>query len=157
MTKPTEDSGIKIISRNRRAHQKFTILESLEAGLMLYGYEVKSLRQGRISIDESFVDSDKGEMFLNNAHIPPYEHISHIDYNPTRKRKLLLHRKEIDRLFSRMQTERVSLIPLELYFKKGMAKVSIGLGKGKKTEDRREELKKRDTDRDIRRNLGGRR
>lgn len=149
--KKENDSEIKIITKNRKAHQRFSILESFEAGLALHGHEVKSLRQGKASIEESLIRIDGGEIFLFNAHIPQYSHLTHVEYHPTRTRKLLMHRREIDRLFGQVQTKGLTLIPLEIYFKRGKAKVAVGLAKGKKTEDRREEIKKRDVERDIRR------
>lgn len=149
----TEKEGIKVVARNRKAHHRFSILESFEAGIALFGHEVKSLRQGRANIEDGLVRADGGELFLFNVHIPPYSHLSHVEYEPARTRKLLMHRREIDRLASQVQTKGLTLIPLELYFKQGLAKVSVGLAKGKKTEDRREELKKRDTEREIRRSV----
>ena len=148
--KKEKEDSIKVVARNRRAHQRFTILEALEAGIVLLGHEVKSLRQGKASIEESLVRIDKNEIFLFNTHIPPYAHLSHVLYNPARTRKLLLHRKEIDRLGREVQTQGMTLVPLEIYFKEGKAKVSVGLAKGKKTADRREEIKKREADRAIR-------
>ena len=144
---------IKIVTRNRKVHQRFSILESLEAGISLYGHEVKSLRSGKASIEEGLVRLEKGEIFLFNVHIPPYPHLSHVNYLPTRTRKLLMHSKEIERLNSQVQSKGLTLVPLELYFKKGLAKVSIGLAKGKKGRDRREEMKKRETERTIKRNF----
>ena len=102
-------------------------------------------------MDEGLVRVDKGEAYLFNVHIPPYEHLSHVEYNPTRSRKLLLHRQEIDKIEDQVKTKGLALVPLELYFKKGIAKVAVGLAKGKLDSDRREEIKKRDTDREIRR------
>ncbi len=142
-------SDIKIISQNRKSKQRFFILESFEAGVVLHGYEVKSLREGKVSLDEGLVRLDKGEMFLFNVHIPPYKHLTNIEYEPTRTRKLLLHRKEIDKISSQVQMKGLTLIPLEIYFKGGVVKVSVGLAKGKKDEDRREEIKKRDVEREI--------
>lgn len=136
---------------------KFSILESFEAGIVLYGYEVKSLRAGRVSIEEAVVRAENGEMFLYNVHIPPYSHLSHVDYKPTRTRKLLMHRKEIEHLAGQTQSKNLTLVPLELYFKKGIAKVCVALAKGKKMADRREEIKKRETDREIRRSFTSRR
>lgn len=144
-------SGVKIVTQNRKAKQKFSILESYEAGMVLHGYEVKSLRSGKISLDEGLVRIDKGEIFLFNVHIPPYEHLSHVDYEPTRTRKLLMHKKEIEKLLNQVVTKGLALVPLEVYFKNGIAKVSVGLAKGKRVEDRREEIKKRDVEREIRR------
>ena len=149
--KKEKDPEIKIITRNRKAHQKFSILESFEAGISLYGHEVKSLRQGKASIEEGLVRIDRGEIFLFNVHIPPYSHLRDIEYQPTRTRKLLMHKKEIEKLYGQVQKKGLTLVPLEIYFKRGKAKLALGLAKGKKTEDRREELKKRDVERDIRR------
>lgn len=158
MSKTTHpENELKIVARNRRAHQRFSILESFEAGISLCGHEVKSLRNSKVSIEEGYVRTENGEIFLENVHIPPYSGLSHIEYNPTRKRKLLMHRKEIDRLSSEVQTKRLALIPLEIYFKRGIAKVSVGLSKGKKTVDRREEIKKREVERTIRRGFSTRR
>lgn len=132
---------------------RFAVLEAFESGIVLAGYEVKSLREGKVSLEEGLVRIDKGEAFLMNVHIPPYRHLSQIEYNPTRTRKLLLHRAQIDKIANEAQTKGLALVPLELYFKNGMAKVTVGLAKGKKDEDRREEIKKRDVERDIRRAL----
>ena len=133
---------------------RFTILEAFEAGISLFGHEVKSLRGGKASIEEGLVRIDRGEIFLMNVHIPPYAHLSHVEYQPTRSRKLLMHRSEIDRLDSQAQAKGLTLIPLELYFKNGKVKVTVGLAKGKKTADRREEIKKRESEREIRRVRG---
>src|SRR4051794_32918742 len=122
----TEKEGVKIVARNRKAHYRFSILESFEAGISLYGHEVKSLRQGRANIEEGLVRAGRGGLFLFNVHIPPYSHLSHVVYEPTRTRKLLMHRREIDRLEAEVQTKGMTLIPLELYFKQGLAKVSVG-------------------------------
>ncbi|MBI2118873.1 MAG: SsrA-binding protein SmpB [Elusimicrobia bacterium] len=146
-----KENSIKTISRNRRAHLRFTILESLEAGIVLHGYEVKSLREGKAQIEDGLVRIQNGEIFLMNAHIAPYAHLAHADYNPTRTRKLLLHKTEINRLYNKMQLKDFTLVPLEVYFKNGKAKLAIGLAKGKKREDRREEIKKREVEREIRR------
>lgn len=150
-SKNPRSSEIKILTRNRKAHQKYSILESFEAGIALHGHEVKSLRQSRVSIEEGLVKIDRGEIFLFNVHIPPYSHLSNVEYHPTRTRKLLMHRSEIDRLEGMVQAKGMTLIPLEFYFKRGMAKVSVGLVKGKKIGDRREEIKKRESEREIRR------
>lgn len=147
-----KEDNIKTISRNRRARQRFTILESLEAGIVLYGYEVKSLREGKAQIEDGLVRIHNGEIFLMNAHIAPYAHLAHAEYNPTRTRKLLLHKIEINRLFNKIQLKELTLVPLEVYFKNGKVKLAIGLVKGKKREDMREEIKKREVERDIRRN-----
>ena len=149
--KKEKEPEIKIIAKNRKAHQRFFVVEAFEAGVSLFGHEVKSLREGKASLDEGLVRIDRGEIFLMNVHIPPYSHLTHVDYVPTRTRKLLMHRKEIDRLSGQVQAKGLTMVPLELYLKKGKVKLGLGLVKGKKTEDRREELKKRDVERDIRR------
>jgi SsrA-binding protein len=148
--------GTKTIVTNRKAFHRFTVIESLEAGLVLQGHEVKSLRQGQASLEEGIIRIDRGEIFLLNVHIPPYAHLSHVHYDPTRTRKLLLHRSEINRLSGQTQLKGLTLIPLELYFKDGKAKVLVALAKGKKLQDRREEIKKRDADRMIRRGFAPR-
>lgn len=142
---------LKIVSTNRRARHRFIILESYEAGISLFGHEVKSLRLGRASLDEGTVRIENGEIFLLNVHISPYAHLAHIPYEPARSRKLLMHKKEIERLYGEVKTKNVALIPLEIYFKNGIAKVSVGVVKTKKREDRREELQKKAVERDIRR------
>jgi SsrA-binding protein len=149
--KKEKDPEVKVITRNRKVHQRFSVLEAFEAGISLFGHEVKSLRTGKASIEESVVRLDRGEIFLFNAHIPPYSHLSHVEYVPTRSRKLLMHRREIDRLEGQVRTKGLTLVPLELYFKRGVAKVSVGLAKGKKASDRRQEIKKREAEREIRR------
>lgn len=151
-----EKPHIQTVATNRRAHVRFIILKSYEAGISLFGHEVKSLRNGRASIEEGVIRIENGEMFLLNVHIPPYVHLSHIAYEPTRTRKLLMHKKEIEHLFGQVKTKGVGLIPLELYFKNGIAKVSVGVVKSKKMADRREELKKRALDREIRRKFSQR-
>lgn len=155
MSKPSSSSAseIKVVATNRKARQRFFVLESFEAGISLYGHEVKSLRFGKVSIEESFAQISNHEIFLLNTHIPPYSHLSHIEYEPTRTRKLLMHKREINRISTETQAKGLTLVPLEIYFKNGVAKVAIGLAKGKKTVDRREEIKKREVERAIRRNL----
>ena len=150
MPKPA-DPSIKSISKNRKAHMRFAVLEAFEAGIVLAGCEVKSLREGKVSLEEGLVRIDKGEAYLMNVHIPPYKHLSNVEYNPTRTRKLLLHRQQIDKISAEAQAKGLALVPLELYFKNGRAKVTVGLAKGKRQEDRREEIKKRDVEREMRR------
>ncbi len=149
-SKEKKEDAIQVVARNRKAHMKFAILEKLEAGISLFGHEVKSLREGKSSIEEGLVRIDKREAFLFNVYIPPYAYLSYVDYSPTRSRKLLLHRKEIERLESQVQVQKLALVPLEIYFKNGIAKVLIGLGKGKKVADRRDDIKKRDAEREMR-------
>lgn len=151
--KQEKEPVLKSIARNRKVHQRFSILEAFEAGIALLGHEVKSLRQGQCSIEEGFVRIENGQMALWNVHIPPYSHLTHGEYQPTRTRKLLMHRREIAKLSGQVQAKGLALVPLELYFKKGKAKLAVGLAKSKRSEDRREEIKKREVDRDIRRKL----
>lgn len=148
-----KEPEVKIVARNRRAHQRFFVLESLEAGMSLQGHEVKSLRQGKAVIEDGLVRLDNHQAYLFNVHIPPYPFMAHVDYDPVRSRRLLLHRQQIERLSSQVQLKGLTLVPLELYFKRGIAKVSVGLCKGKKTGDQREVIKKREAERDIRRNV----
>ena len=138
-----------MLIQNKKAHFDYEILEQFSAGLELFGHEVKSLRGGKASIEEGLVRIDRGEIFLFNVHIPPYEHLSHLEYNPTRSRKLLMHRSEIERLGAQVQVKGLTLIPLELYFKGGKAKVRLGLCTGKTHEDRRQTIKERETKREM--------
>ena len=148
------DSSERLVAQNRRASHDYFILETYEAGIVLTGTEVKSLRTGHASLSEAYATVENDEAFVIQLHIPPYAHLSHVDYQPTRSRKLLMHRSEIDRLDSQAQAKGLTLIPLEIYFKNGIVKVTVGLAKGKKTADRREEIKKRESDREIRRVRG---
>ena len=141
-------NGLKIISNNRKAKFNYFFKEFYEAGIVLFGSEVKSLRSGKCNISESYALDDKGEMFLVNSHIPSYKESSYNDHNPTRNRKLLLNKKEINKLLGRINREGFTLIPTKLYFKKGKAKVEIAVAKGKKQFDKRHVKKKRDWDRE---------
>jgi len=143
----------KIISTNRRALHDYEILETYESGIVLVGSEVKSLREGRVALKNGFGCIEGEEAFLYNVHISPYEKSSTKDYDPERKRKLLLHKHEIKRLMGRVQQRGLTLVPLEMYFKDGNAKVSLGLARGKKTYDKRETLKRREAEREIRRSM----
>lgn len=144
----------KIITTNRKAFHNYEILERLEAGIELKGYEVKSLRQGKSSLGDSFVGFSDNQAYLENAYIPPYVNQStHIqDYNPNRKRKLLLHQKQIINFFNKVMQKGLAVVPLEMYFStKGVVKVEIALAKGKKLFDKRATIKKRDLDREMER------
>jgi SsrA-binding protein len=150
---------MKIVADNRRAHFKYSILETFDGGLALTGPEVKSLRNGDVSMGDGFGRMDGGEAWLWNVHIAPYKMGSlHVTQEPTRKRKILLHRDEIRRITGKLATKGLTLIPLQIYFSdSGYAKVKLGLAKGKNIGDKREDLKKKATDRDIRREHSGRR
>lgn len=152
--KKEKEPTIQTISKNRRAHMRFSIVEAFEAGVALKGHEVKSLRQGKINLEDGLVRIENGEMHLFNVHISPYSHYSYNDIDPVRSRKMLMHRREIDKLYGEVQRQGMTLIPLEMYFKNGRVKVTVGLAKGKKTGDRREEIKKREADREIHRYKG---
>ena len=140
--------GLKIISHNRKAHFNYSFKEFFEAGIVLSGSEVKSLRSGKVNIAESYAFDNHGEIFLVNSHIPSYKESSYNDHNPIRNRKLLLNKKEINKLIGRINREGFTLIPTKIYFKKGKAKVEIAVAKGKKEYDKRQVIKKRDWNRD---------
>jgi len=141
-------SGLKIISNNRKAKFNYFFTEFLEAGIVLYGSEVKSLRDGRANISESYAFDNKGEIYLVNAHIPSYKESSYNDHLPNRNRKLLLNKKEINKLIGRVHRDGYTLIPTKLYFKRGKAKVEIAVAKGKKQYDKRQVKKRRDWERE---------
>lgn len=139
----------KLVVQNRKARYNYFIEDRVEAGLVLTGTEVKSLRQGRGSIVESYADDKGGELYLINAQIPVYEAANRFNHAPKRPRKLLLHRREMDRLISMIRREGYTLVPLSLYFTpRGIAKVELGLARGKRKQDKRETTKKRDWQRD---------
>ncbi len=147
----------KLIAANRRARRNYDITETLEAGIVLHGSEVKSLREAQVQIAEGFVRFEGNEAWLQGVHIAPYLHAQdHSGHEPDRHRKLLLHRRELDRLRSLVDLERVSIIPLSLYFKDGNAKVELGVGKGRKLHDKREMVAKRDAEREVQRALAHR-
>ena len=148
MPRPDEDE-IKPIARNKRARHDYHILETWEAGLVLTGTEVKSLRQGKASLVDSYAIVKDGEAFLLNLNIPPYEQGNQFNHEPTRSRKLLLHRKEIRRLIGAVQRQGLTLVPLDLYFKRGVAKVTLALGKGKQLHDKRADERRRDDEREM--------
>ena len=141
-------SGLKIISNNRKARFNYFFKEFFEAGIALKGSEVKSLRDGKANISESYAFDEQGELYLVNSHIPSYKESSYNNHDPKRNRKLLLNKKEINKLIGRINREGYTLIPTKLYFRKGKAKVEIAVAKGKKQYDKRHTKKKRDWDRE---------
>ena len=147
MSKKTK-SGLKIISNNRKARFNYFFKDFFEAGIELRGSEVKSLRDGKANISESYAFDNNGEMYLINSHIPAYKESSYNNHDPRRNRKLLLNKREINKLLGRINREGFTLIPTKLYFKKGKAKVEIAVAKGKKQYDKRETKKKRDWNRE---------
>ena len=151
------EQGRKVIARNRRARFDYRIEDTYEAGLVLTGTEVKSLRAGRASLTDGFAQISDGEVWLHNVHIPEYTQGTWTNHEPRRIRKLLLHRKEIEKLSSRTAEQGLTLVPLSLYFKDGKAKVELGLGRGKRTYDKRHDLASRDAAREMDRALRRRR
>jgi SsrA-binding protein len=149
MSKPDEKPEIESIAKNRRARHDYAIIDTWEAGIVLTGSEVKSLREGKANLSDAYGIVRDGEIYLINLHISVYERASYNNHEPTRTRKLLLHKREIGRLIGAIERQGLTLIPLELYFKRGIAKVAIALGKGKKQHDKREDAKARDADREI--------
>ena len=142
--------NIKVIATNKKAFHDYFILETFEAGIVLKGTEVKSVKQGRINLKDSYAKIKNGEIFLFNTHISPYKHGNVFNHDPRRTRKLLLNRKEIDRITGKVNEKGLTLVPLKVYLKKGLVKVELGLCKGKKLYDKREEIKRRDMEREIR-------
>ncbi len=139
------------IAKNRRARFDYAILDTWEAGIVLTGSEVKSLRDGKANITDAYAILKDGEVYLLNLHVSPYEKASFFNHEPTRTRKLLLHKKEIKKMIGSVERQGLTLIPLELYFKRGRAKVAIALGKGKQMHDKRQDLKRKDDERDMQR------
>jgi SsrA-binding protein len=144
---------MKVVASNRRARHDYEILDRFEAGIALEGSEVKSLREGKVVLKDSFAHVRDGEVWLVGAYIAPYEFSRGGGHDPERTRKLLLHRREIDRLAAKLAEKGLSLIPLQVYLKDGRAKVELGLGKGKRTIDKRETIKERDQQREMERAL----
>lgn len=142
-----------LIAGNRRATYDYAILETVEAGLVLQGTEIKAIREGRVNLRESFARSLGNELWLFGMHVAPYSHSSSTDHDPTRPRKLLLHRKEIDKLKISGQSKGLTMVPLGLYLKRGMAKVTLALAKGKRQYEKRRVIVQRDIEREIRREL----
>jgi len=149
-------SGRKIIAQNRKARHDYAIEDVFECGVVLQGTEVKSLRLGRASLVDGFATIDDGEVFLHGVHIPEYEQGSWTNHEPRRVRKLLLHKGEILRLIGKTKESGLTLVPLALYFLDGKVKVEVALARGKKSYDKRQDLAKRDADREVRKALGRR-
>ena len=141
--------GIKTISTNRRAYRNYHLQDGVEAGLVLTGTEIKSIRAGRVNLGDAYVRPERGELWLHNAHIARYEAGSYMSHEPMRRRKLLLHRKEIDTLSSQVAEKGLTLVPVRLYIKDSLAKVEIALARGKKLYDKRETIMRREMDREM--------
>ena len=144
---------IKTVATNRKAYHNYLIQDSVEAGIVLTGTEIKSIRAGRVSLGDAYVRPEAGELWLLNAHIARYEAGSYLSHEPTRPRKLLLHRKQIDSLNSKVLEKGFTLVPLKLYIKDSIAKVEVALAKGKKLYDKRESIIRRESEREIGRAL----
>ena len=144
---------IKTVATNRKAYHNYLIQDSVEAGIVLTGTEIKSIRAGRVSLGDAYVKPEAGELWLLNAHIARYEAGSYLSHEPTRPRKLLLHHKQIDNLTSKVSEKGLTLVPLKLYIKGSIAKVEVALAKGKKLYDKRESIVRRETEREIGRAL----
>jgi len=150
------EKGRKLIASNRKARHDYTILDTYEAGISLFGTEVKSLRAGRASLVDAFGQEKEGELFLHGLHIPEYDRGTWTNHEPRRNRKLLLKRAELNRLLSKVREGGLTLVPLSMYFSDGWAKVELALARGKRSYDKRQDLAKRDADREIHRALGRR-
>ena len=147
-SKNGKDAGMKLVAKNKKAFFNYHVVEQVEAGIVLIGSEVKSLREGHLQLLDAYATVERGEVYLFHAHIGEYKNGAYANHLPTRTRKLLLHRKEIDRLAAKVEEKGYTLIPLEVYFKEGRAKVKLGLCKGKAAYDKRETIKARDERRD---------
>lgn len=154
--KKDEAEPITIVARNRRARFEYDLMETFEAGIVLTGTEVKSLRTGKASMEEAYAMVEREEVWLYGCDIPEYLQANRMNHKPKRPRKLLLHRREIDRLETKTSERGLTIVPLKIFFKKGMAKVDISIAKGRKLYDKREALKKQDAKRDIDRAARGR-
>ena len=146
---PKSSPGDGVVARNKRARHDYHILDSWEAGLVLTGTEVKALRAGKANLTDAYGHVRDGEVFLLNLHIGQYEQGNVFNHEPTRTRKLLMHKREIRRLIGSVEREGLTLVPLDLYFKQGKAKVTLALGKGKKQHDKRDDLRRRDDEREM--------
>ena len=149
-----KEKGRKVIAQNRRARHDYAVFEEFEAGVALMGTEVKSLRLGRASLVDAYATVDEGEVWLRGLHIPEYTHGSWTNHEPRRNRKLLLHRDEIERLIGKTREGGLTLVPLSLYFRDGKVKLELALARGKRDYDKRQDLAKRDADREISRAYG---
>lgn len=151
MSAKSEPEGVRVVARNRKARHEYEVLEEVEAGLVLKGAEVKSLREGKASFTDAFARVEAGEVWLYNLHITPYEAAQLDRPDPKRQRKLLLHKRQIARLAAKTFETGLTLVPLDLHFRRGHAKVTLALARGKKRHDRREDLKKRVMKREVER------
>jgi SsrA-binding protein len=150
MAKTAREAAQKNIAENRKAFHDYHIIETFEAGVVLVGTEVKAIREGSANLRDSFARLEDGEVWLYNAHINPYSHRGYADHEPTRRRKLLLHRQEIRKLIGKTVEKGMTLVPTRMYFQNGHVKVALALAKGKQAHDKRESIKRREVDRETR-------
>ena len=148
-----QQSELQTVSRNKKAYHDYFVIDSYEAGIELFGTEVKSVRQGKINLKDAWCTIDDGELFVNGMHISPYEFGNIFNRDPRRKRRLLMHKREINRLFGEIKQQGYTLVPLSAYFKKGKLKIQVGLCKGKKNYDKRESIARKDAQREAERAL----
>ena len=153
----TEDAGFKVVARNRRARHEFDLLEKVEAGIVLTGTEVKSLRNGKASLEESYAAVDAGEVWLLGCDIPEYTEANRMNHKPKRPRKLLMHRREIGKFAGKASERGFTLVPLRMYFKNGKAKVELAVARGKRLHDKRQSQRKSEAQKEIRREMKNRR
>jgi SsrA-binding protein len=151
----SDSSGIHVAVRNRKARHEYHVLDTYEAGIVLQGTEVKSLRDGRANLQDAYARFDRGELWLLNLHVSPYEAGNRFNHDPLRPRKLLLNRSELRKLVGQVEQQGLTLVPLDIYFRRGRAKVTIALVKGKQLHDKREDLKRREHQRDVEREFKG--
>ena len=150
LEKTDREAAQKNIAENRKAFHDYHVLETFETGVVLLGTEVKSIREGRVNLRDSFARAEGGEVFVYNIHIQPYSHRGYAEHDPLRKRKLLLHAHEIRKLIGKTVERGMTLVPLRMYFKNGKVKMALGLARGKQLHDKRETIKRRETDRETR-------
>ncbi|MEV0896329.1 SsrA-binding protein SmpB [Actinoplanes sp. NPDC049802] len=150
------EQGRKLVASNRKAYHDYTIMDTFEAGMILTGTEVKSLRAGRASLVDAFGHEKNGEIYLHGMHIPEYTQGTWTNHEPRRPRKLLLHREEIHKMLGKLRDDGVTLVPLSVYFQNGYAKVELGVARGKKSYDKRQDMASRDAQREINRAMGRR-
>ena len=151
-----KDNGLTTVARNKKAYHDYFVLESFEAGIELFGTEVKSVRQGKVNLKDAWCSIERGEIYVNGMHISPYEFGNIFNRDPMRKRRLLMHKREINRLYGQLKQQGLTLIPLSAYFNRGRLKIQDGLCKGKKNYDKRESIARKDAEREAARELRSR-
>ncbi len=149
-TNADRSGGIRLIADNRKARHEYHVFDTYEAGLVLLGTEVKAIREGRVNLRDSYGRVESGEVFLHNLHISPYSHRGYAEHEPLRRRKLLLNKREIRKLIGKLVERGFTLVPVRMYFERGLVKVTVGVAKGKKAYDKRETIKRRQIDRETR-------